>query len=908
LRINSGADDAAGLAISQNLQAQINGVNQSIQNLSNAINVLQTADTGLSTVHDLMLRMMQLGTAGNDASLSKNQKADLVNELEGLLNEINATATRTQFNGIHLLDNGSFTPSSNTLAMATVATTDGQAGGSSPGVTEAATFTFSNLAAGQTVSIAGRTFTAGIGGASGSDVAAAMAQTASLISGTSVSGAAVGTFSGAVTGWTTGGQSGANLTYTSTTPSVNVSDLTVPSVSVSQGYPLIPGVTENLTYNISNIDSGSTFTIGGLTYNNNNPSASKISFNGDLQAGDIFNIDGYWNGTEYNGGLTFTATGRVSASDMAMMIANMASPTDASSLNSIYSKDGDPNLPGGPTGGPIDGYWSGTLIGWTSGSADPVSNSVLLTNDSVGVYDLYVNFARDESGALCRLDARQTWWGIAPVDVLVPPYSNNLVKADNITYLDASDFLSEFSNNHFDSAYLNNIFDNLTNRVGQPLAQGWAGGVSGWEVTSVANNDLTFSSTTPNTNVADNFPATIGTVPLTQTQLYIQGAAEIPGHTEAATVTFSNLAAGQTVSIAGRTFTAGSGGALGGDVAAAMAQTASLTSGTSVSGAAVGTFSGAITGWTTGAQSGANLTYTSTTPSADVSNLTAPSVSLVNGQAGSSSAGVTETAAVTFANLAAGQSVSLAGLTFTSGGSEVSASQVASAFENLSSGATTGGGIGYGSYSGTFSNWNTGGASDSDVIFTSTTSNANVSDLTVSSSSIPSVSSASGSQILDFQSGAFSSSYISIKTINIRTDSNESNQLMQDLANKVNALISDLSFNANGQVNKRFLDFQSTLTKAIDYISKERATFASQLNRASFIVSNLQGETVALQNSKSLIIDTDFALETAKLAKGQILQQSSTAMLAQANQEPNVIIGLLNRSFSGNYNIQNFVY
>ena len=131
---------------------------------------------------------------------------------------------------------------------------------------------------------------------------------------------------------------------------------------------------------------------------------------------------------------------------------------------------------------------------------------------------------------------------------------------------------------------------------------------------------------------------------------------------------------------------------------------------------------------------------------------------------------------------------------------------------------------------------------------------------------------------------------------------------MQDLANKVNALISDLSFNANGQVNKRFLDFQSTLTKAIDYISKERATFASQLNRASFIVSNLQGETVALQNSKSLIIDTDFALETAKLAKGQILQQSSTAMLAQANQEPNVIIGLLNRSFSGNYNIQNFVY
>ena len=174
-----------------------------------------------------------------------------------------------------------------------------------------------------------------------------------------------------------------------------------------------------------------------------------------------------------------------------------------------------------------------------------------------------------------------------------------------------------------------------------------------------------------------------------------------PGVTETATVTFSTLAAGQTVSVAGRTFTAGSGGASASDVAAAMAQTASLTSGTSVAGPTVGTFSGAITGWTTGGQSGANLTYTSTTPSANVSNLTAPSVSVTNGQAGSSSAGATETAAVTFVNLAAGQSVSLAGLTFTSGGSEVSANQVASAFENLSSGATTGGGIGYGSYSGT---------------------------------------------------------------------------------------------------------------------------------------------------------------------------------------------------------------
>ena len=50
LRINSAKDDAAGLAISQNMQSQLNGTNQSIQNLNDATNLLQTADSSLSTI------------------------------------------------------------------------------------------------------------------------------------------------------------------------------------------------------------------------------------------------------------------------------------------------------------------------------------------------------------------------------------------------------------------------------------------------------------------------------------------------------------------------------------------------------------------------------------------------------------------------------------------------------------------------------------------------------------------------------------------------------------------------------------------------------------------------------------------------------------------------------------------
>jgi flagellin len=107
LRINSAKDDAAGLSISQNMQGQINGTNQSIRNLSDATNLLQTADSSLSTVQDMILRMKQLSVQGYDGSLSISQKLNIVQELKDLNAEINATAQRTAFNGINLLTSGS---------------------------------------------------------------------------------------------------------------------------------------------------------------------------------------------------------------------------------------------------------------------------------------------------------------------------------------------------------------------------------------------------------------------------------------------------------------------------------------------------------------------------------------------------------------------------------------------------------------------------------------------------------------------------------------------------------------------------------------------------------------------------------------------------------------------------------
>ena len=81
LRINSAKDDAAGLAISQNMQNQINGVNQARRNLNDATNLIQVADTSLGTIHDMLLRMKTLTTQGYDGSLSASQRTQIVDEI-----------------------------------------------------------------------------------------------------------------------------------------------------------------------------------------------------------------------------------------------------------------------------------------------------------------------------------------------------------------------------------------------------------------------------------------------------------------------------------------------------------------------------------------------------------------------------------------------------------------------------------------------------------------------------------------------------------------------------------------------------------------------------------------------------------------------------------------------------------
>ena len=103
LRINSAKDDAAGLAISQSMQDQINGVNQARRNMNDAVNLIQVADTSMGTIHDMLLRLKTLATQGYDGSLSASQRTQIVDEINELNTEINNTAARTKFNSNALI-------------------------------------------------------------------------------------------------------------------------------------------------------------------------------------------------------------------------------------------------------------------------------------------------------------------------------------------------------------------------------------------------------------------------------------------------------------------------------------------------------------------------------------------------------------------------------------------------------------------------------------------------------------------------------------------------------------------------------------------------------------------------------------------------------------------------------------
>ena len=104
LRINRAGDDAAGLAISQNMQANIRSMNQAVRNANDGISLVQTAEGALNETSNILLRMRELGTQAANGVLSSSQRDNIQVEFKNLQEEIDRISAVTDFNGTKLLN------------------------------------------------------------------------------------------------------------------------------------------------------------------------------------------------------------------------------------------------------------------------------------------------------------------------------------------------------------------------------------------------------------------------------------------------------------------------------------------------------------------------------------------------------------------------------------------------------------------------------------------------------------------------------------------------------------------------------------------------------------------------------------------------------------------------------------
>ena len=98
-KINRAGDDAAGLAISETMRSQINGLNQAVNNANDAIGLIQTAEGAMTETHSMLQRMKTLTTQAANGTYTKTARTNIQAEIDALNKEITRIATTTEFNG-----------------------------------------------------------------------------------------------------------------------------------------------------------------------------------------------------------------------------------------------------------------------------------------------------------------------------------------------------------------------------------------------------------------------------------------------------------------------------------------------------------------------------------------------------------------------------------------------------------------------------------------------------------------------------------------------------------------------------------------------------------------------------------------------------------------------------------------
>ena len=176
-KINRAGDDAAGLAISEKMRAQITGLETAQKNANDGISLVQTAEGALTEVHSMLNRMVELATQSANGTYDTRDRQQLQKEIDALNDEIDRISQGTNFNGINLLD-GNLTGDPTEITNPTSATIEETTKGAA-GAAAVYTLDLAGMAATTAGSIdfeiGGNTYTVDVeAGATDEDIAAAL--------------------------------------------------------------------------------------------------------------------------------------------------------------------------------------------------------------------------------------------------------------------------------------------------------------------------------------------------------------------------------------------------------------------------------------------------------------------------------------------------------------------------------------------------------------------------------------------------------------------------------------------------------------------------------------------------------------------------------------------------------------
>jgi flagellin len=433
----------------------------------------------------------------------------------------------------------------------------------------------------------------------------------------------------------------------------------------------------------------------------------------------------------------------------------------------------------------------------------------------------------------------------------------------------------------------------------------------------------------------------------------VAGASAISaGSVESSEITFKDMVAGERVTINGLSFTS-LGATAKADVAIAFSNlksgmTAIAATAANSASAAKGTFSGTFAeGFTTGSATAEKVTATAVgkgnVSDISISVTTAPTVVTTQ-----STLTTKESSVITFNPLAAGEAVTVNGLTYTAKNS-LSASQVAAAFASLASGMTAAAATtansasaALGTYSGTAftSGFVTGEASGSSITATSVGTGANLADIVVTASiTAPTASTTAGISVAastvygtvtltsiepftvkpganaypqgnapaadptysNFTALGFESQTINPKNIgrlSFQVGPAENQLITIDMADfgpngDITGPITSLTAPTNLLSMQSANDVIMNVNKSLDRIASTRATMGAVMNRLEHVIDNLTNVVMNSEASRSQIEDADYAQASTELARTQIMQQAATAVLAQANTSQQTVLKLL---------------